>query len=122
MKKEIICIVCPNSCHIAVDYNNQEIKHIEGVQCKKGEDFIKNEIKNPVRTFTGSVNCINGDHQLVSVKTSKPIPKEYIKQIAQKTHELSAEAPLEIGHILIPNILGLDADLVVTKKINKICK
>jgi len=119
MKKEFICIVCPNSCRIAVEYDGQEIKHIEGAQCKKGEEFIRNEIKNPLRTFTGSVKCKNGDYQLVSVKTNKPIPKKYIKQVAQKTHELVVEAPVEIGQVIISDILGQDADLVATRKIRE---
>jgi len=120
MKKEFICIVCPNSCSISVDYDEQEIKHIKGAQCKKGEGFVKNEIKNPLRIFTGSVKCINGNYQLASVKTNKPIPKKYMKQVAQKTHELFLEAPVEIGQVIIPGIFGLDADLVITKKIKKI--
>jgi CxxC motif-containing protein len=119
MKKEFICIVCPNSCRIAVEYDGQEIKHIEGAQCKKGEEFIRNEIKNPLRTFTGSVKCKNGDYQLVSVKTNKPIPKKYIKQVAQKTHELVVEAPVEIGQVIVNNIISYDVNLVATRMVRK---
>ncbi|MFO8165674.1 MAG: DUF1667 domain-containing protein [Desulfatiglandales bacterium] len=119
MKKEFICIVCPNSCRITAEYNEQEIKHIEGAQCKKGEEFIKNEIQNPLRIFAGSVKCKNGDYQLVSVKTNKPIPKKYMKKVAQKTHELVVEAPVEIGQVIFSDILGKDADLVATRKVRK---
>jgi len=119
MKKEFICIVCPNSCRITAEYNEQQIKHIEGAQCKKGEEFIKNEIKNPLRTFVGSVKCRNGDYQLVSVKTNKPIPKKYMKQVAQKTHELVVEAPVEIGQVIFSDVLGQHADLVATRKIRE---
>ena len=119
MKKEFICIICPNSCRITAEYNEQQIKHIEGVRCKKGEEFIKNEIKNPLRTFVGSVKCRNGDYQLVSVKTNKPIPKKYMKQVAQKTHELVVKAPVEIGQVIFSDVLGQHADLVATRKIRK---
>ena len=119
MKKEFICIVCPKSCCITAEYNEKEIKYIKGAQCKKGEEFIKNEIKNPLRTFTGSVKCKNGDYQLVSVKTNKPILKKYMKQVAQKTHELVVEAPVEIGQVICSDVLGQHADLVATRKIRK---
>jgi len=119
MKKEFICIVCPNSCRITAEYNEQEIKHIEGAQCKKGEEFIKNEIQNPLRTFVGSVKCRNGDYQLVSVKTNKPIPKKYMKQIAQKTHKLVVEAPVEIGQVIFSDVLGQHANLVATRKVRE---
>jgi len=119
MKKEFVCIVCPNSCRITAEYDGQEIKQIERAQCKKGEEFIRNEIKNPLRIFTGSVKCSNGDYQLVSVKTNKPIPKKYMKQAAQKTHELVLEAPVEIGQVVISDILGQHADLVATRKVRE---
>jgi len=119
MKKEFICIVCPNSCRITAEYNEQVIKHIEGAQCKKGEEFIKNEIQNPLRTFVGSVKCSNGDYRLVSVKTNKPIPKKYMKQIAQKTHKLVVEAPVEIGQVIFSDVLGQHADLVATRKVRE---
>ena len=119
MKKEFICIVCPNSCHISVEYDEQNIKHIEGDQCTKGNEFVKNEIKNPLRIFTGSVQCKSGDYQLVSVKTNKPIPKKYMKKIGQKTHQLVVEAPVKIGQVIISDILGQHADLVATRKVKK---
>ena len=119
MKKEFICIVCPNSCRITVEYNDQGIRRIEGDQCKKGKEFVKNEIKNPLRIFTGSVQCKNGDYQLVSVKTNKPIPKKFMKKVAQKTHELVVEAPVEIGQMIIPDVLGQHADLVATRKVRE---
>jgi len=119
MKREFICIVCPNSCRITAEYDEQETKHIEGAQCKKGEEFIKNEIKNPLRTFTGSVKCRNGDYQMVSVKTNRPISKKYIKSVVQKTHELVVEAPVEIGQVIISDVSGQNADLVATRKVSR---
>lgn len=119
MKREYICIVCPNSCRITVEYDDQVIKHIKGAQCQKGNEFIENEIKNQLRTFTGSVLCEDGDYQLISVKTNKPVPKKYLKQIAQKTHQIKMEAPVEIGQVIIPNIMGLNADLVATRRVKK---
>ena len=120
MKKEFICIICPNSCRITADCNDQEIKFIDGAQCQKGKDFVKNEIINPIRTFTGSVKCINGDYKLASVKTTKPIPKKYMKQVAHKTHQIKVNAPVEIGQVIIGNILELNVDLVATRKVREI--
>lgn len=117
MKREFICIICPNSCHIEVEYHEQEITYIRGSQCQKGKDFLENEIKNPLRIFTGSVQCEEGNFLLASVKTSKPIPKKYLKQIAQKTHQIKVKAPVEIGQVILPNIMELDADLVVTRRV-----
>jgi len=117
MKREIICIVCPNSCRITAEFDGKKIKHVEGAQCQKGKEFIENEIKNPLRIFTGSVQCENGDYQLVSVKTTKPIAKKYLKQIAQKTHQIKIKAPIEIGQVIISHIMGQDVHLIATRKV-----
>lgn len=122
MKKEFICIVCPNSCRITAEYDDQEVKQIEGAQCKKGREFIINEIKNPLRIFTGSVLCEDGDYLLTSVKTTSPIPKKYMEQIGQKTHQVKIKAPVEIGQVIIPQVMGHDSDLVATRKVRKATK
>jgi len=51
MKKEIICTICPNSCRIEVEYEGFKILSIDGAKCKKGEEYVKNEIINPVRVL-----------------------------------------------------------------------
>jgi CxxC motif-containing protein len=70
MKKEIICTICPNSCRIKVEYEGFKILNIDGAKCKKGEEYVKNEILNPVRVFTGSVMVEGGNFLLASVKTN----------------------------------------------------
>jgi len=75
MEREFVCIICPNGCRIKVDYEGTNIKNIKGDECPKGKEYVKNEITNPLRVFTGSVLVENGDFSLVSVKTSVPIPK-----------------------------------------------
>ena len=122
MKKEFICIVCPNSCRIRVEYDDQEIKSMKGVQCEKGREFVINEIKNPLRIFTGSVQCVDGDYLLTSVKTTNPIPKKYMKEIGKKTHQIKVKAPVEIGQVIIPQVMGIEADLVATRKVRKAIK
>ncbi len=122
MKKEFICIVCPNSCRITAEYDEQEIQHIKGAQCQKGKEFLENEIKNPLRIFTGSVQCENGDYLLASVKTTKPIPKKYMKKLAEITHHIKIKAPIEVGQIIFADIMGLGSDLIATRKVKKLSK
>jgi CxxC motif-containing protein len=119
MEREFICIICPNSCRIKVEYEGTNIKKIKGDECPKGKDYVKNEITNPLRVFTGSVFVENGDFSLVSVKTSVPIPKKYLKKIGEITRQIKVEAPIEIGQIVASNLLGESIDLVATRKVKK---
>jgi len=119
MKREFTCIICPNGCRISVEYEGTNIKNITGDECPKGKDYVKNEITNPLRVFTGSVLVENGDFSLVSVKTPAPIPKKYLKKVGEITRRIKAEAPIEIGQIIASNLLGEDIDLIATRKVEK---
>jgi CxxC motif-containing protein len=119
MEREFICIICPNSCRIKVEYEGTNIKNIKGDECPKGKDYVKNEITNPLRVFTGSVLVENGDFSLISVKTLSPIPKKYLKKVGEITRRIKVDAPVEIGQVVAFNLLNENIDLVVTRKIKK---
>jgi len=120
MKKEFTCIVCPNSCLIKVEFEGNEIKSIEGAGCPKGIEYVKNEITNPLRVFTGSVLIEKGNFSLVSVKTPVPIPKKYLKKVGEITRRIKVDAPIEIGQVVAFNLLNENIDLVATRKVKKI--
>lgn len=122
MNREFICIICPKSCHLAVEWEGKEIKEIIGGGCPKGKDYAKDEITNPLRVFTGSIEVINGDFSLASVKTPMPIPKKYLKEIGEIARCVKMKAPIEIGQIVAKNLLGEDIDLIATRKVNIINK
>jgi len=106
-------------CQISVEYEGTNIKNIKGDKCPKGKDYVKNEITNPLRVFTGSVLIENGNFSLVSVKTPVPIPKKYLKKIGEITHQIKVEAPIGIGQIVASNLLDNNIDLIVTRKVKK---
>lgn len=117
MEREFTCIICPNGCRIKVEYEGTNINNIKGDECPKGKDYVKNEITNPLRVFTGSVLVENGDFSLVSVKTSVPIPKKYLKKIGEITRQLKVESPIKIGQIIASNLLDGKVDFIATRKI-----
>ena len=117
MHREFICIVCPNSCRISVEYEGTKIKDIKGEKCSKGKDYVKNEITNPLRVFTGSILVEDGDFPLVSVKTTTPIPKKYLKKVGEVSHRIKVKAPIKIGQVVASNLLGKKIDLIATREI-----
>jgi len=117
MNRQFVCIICPNSCQLKVEYTGKKIMEIKGAQCDKGKEFVKNEITNPLRVFLGSVKVIRGDFRLLSVKSATPIPKKYLKIIGKMTHALKVDAPVEIGQVIAKNLLNENIDLIATRKI-----
>ena len=55
MEKDFICIVCPKGCHIHVKDDE-----ITGYTCKRGLEYVKQELKDPRRVLTTSVKVDGG--------------------------------------------------------------
>lgn len=121
MIKEYTCIICPNGCDIEVELEGKEIKKLEGALCKKGKQYVEQELKDPQRNISTSIKVINGDLELVSVKLNKTISKDKIFDVIEEIKKIEVEAPIKIGSILKENILNLEVDVVATKNINKVC-
>lgn len=120
MNRKFTCIVCPNGCEIEVDYEGKEIKRIEGEGCKKGKEYVTQELVDPRRNIASSVVLLNGELPLVSVRLTKPVPKAKIFDVMDIIKSIKLEAPVEVGYVVVKNIMGYDSDLIVTKKVDKI--
>jgi CxxC motif-containing protein len=119
MKKEMICIGCPMGCYLTVDYDGEKVLDVSGNRCKVGLQYAEKEISNPQRTLTSTVKVTNGALPLVSVKTNKPIPKNLLLEAMDLLAKVEVTAPIEIGDVIIQNILNTDANIIATKNIQK---
>lgn len=112
--KELTCIVCPRGCRLKVDDNMV----VTGNSCPRGEKYAINELTNPTRTITSSIRVNNRPYTLVSVKTDKPVPKDKMFDVMKEIDKLSIDAPTRIGQVVLTNVLGTDANIVITKDID----
>ena len=55
MLKKYTCIICPNGCEIEAEVLDGEIKSVSGFTCKRGEEYVRQEILAPKRTIASSV-------------------------------------------------------------------
>jgi CxxC motif-containing protein len=115
--KRYVCIICPNSCEIDVEYSGSNVTKITGHTCKKGEEYVRKELTAPERGITTSVPLSGGVVPLVSVRSSKAIPKELLPKVMQEISKTRANAPAKIGDVLIKNVLGTGADIIATKNV-----
>ena len=84
MNRKFTCIVCPNGCEIEVEYEGKDVKNIEGEGCRKGREYVVQELTDPRRNIASSVILLNGELPLVSVRLTNPIPKDKIFGYNQK--------------------------------------
>jgi CxxC motif-containing protein len=116
MIKEMICINCPRGCHIKVD---TEKLTVEGNFCPRGKAYGISEVTDPKRTVTSTALVTGGVIDRVSVKTDKPVSKKRMMEVMGEINKLSLKAPVHIGTVLIPHVLGTDANIVATKTVEE---
>lgn len=120
IEKEVTCIICPIGCKILVKKDDLTCEIIDGHKCKKGIEYAKNEALDPHRMLTSSIIVINGKWPLVSVKSSKPVPKNKIIEVINQIKKANVKAPVNLGQTIIKNVLNLGIDIIATKSIEKI--
>ena len=113
--KELVCIVCPKGCRLHVDEENDF--SVTGNTCPRGAEYGHNEIKNPTRVLTSTVRLEGGLYRRCPVKTDKAVPKRLLLDIMKALNTVSLNAPVKSGQIVLKNVCGTDANVIVTKNL-----
>ncbi|HCD42903.1 MAG TPA: molybdopterin oxidoreductase [Lachnoclostridium sp.] len=121
MMREFTCIICPNGCGISADIEIESgvsvIRSIDGALCPRGETYVRQELIDPRRNIATSVLVKGGILPLASVRLTKPIPKDRIFDAMEEIKKCSLTAPVTAGTVIVKNVLGYDADVIVTKSV-----
>ncbi|PLV55699.1 DUF1667 domain-containing protein [Thermotoga sp. SG1] len=121
MLKNVVCVQCPVGCKIKVELNEEgHIKSIIGNRCPRGVEYAKDEIRDPKRVVPTSIRVLNGELPLASVKTDRPIPKRFIPELMKIVREIKVEAPVKSGDIVLKDLFGTGANLVVTRTVRRL--
>ena len=114
MNRTLTCIACPLGCTLSVELEGKDIISVSGNTCPRGKDYAISECTHPVRTLTTTMRCENGE--LVSVKTSKPIPKERVFDALAVINKTVARLPIAVGDVLITDLFGSDVVATMEKR------
>ncbi|MEI8199856.1 MAG: DUF1667 domain-containing protein [Eubacteriales bacterium] len=122
MNRSFICIVCPVGCEIEarIEESGEEpvILEIAGAGCIRGRTYVENELKNPMRIVTSSVRVTGGNMPITSVRLTAPVPRNRMMDVIGELRKITLTAPVSIGQIVIPDILGLGCDVIITKSVD----
>ena len=111
--QELICITCPKGCVTKVWKENGDIK-IEGMICKKGKDYIKQEYIEPKRILTSTVVVERSAVKRLPVRTRAAIPKEKLFMAMNQLSEIRVKPPVKIGDVIISNLLNTGIDVIAS--------
>ena len=118
--EELICITCPKGCTLTVDVRDHQIVSVTGNSCPRGIQYAEHEILHPVRMITSTVKISGASIGRCPVMTSKPVAKELMFDVMKQIEQLSIEAPVTCGQVLMESLCGQDVQLVATRTMKKI--
>lgn len=120
-ERELVCICCPLGCMVTVSFDErEEIVSVKGNTCKRGDSYVRKEVKNPMRIVTSSVRVTGGDSPMVCGKTESDIPKDKIFECMSSLKGVIKEAPIYVGDILVENIANTGVNFIATKEVERV--
>jgi CxxC motif-containing protein len=111
-----LCIGCPLGCRLEVDEDSVgDIVEIRGFSCRKGKTFAEREHTDPRRMVTTTVGVEGGLWARLPVHATDELPKDQMWDVIDILRSVSVAAPVAMGDIIVPSILGSEIDVVASR-------
>ena len=101
--KEIICLGCPNGCHIECTRKKNGEVEVAGEKCKRGIDYARQELLDPRRMVTAVVRTDSASTPFLPVKTTHPLPKALISDLLNTIYTVQVALPVKTGDPVLKN-------------------
>ena len=113
-----LCIGCPLGCRLEVEEGKAgDIVEIRGFTCKRGKTYGEQEHTDPKRMVTTTVAVNGGLWERLPVKTASEVPKGQVEAVCAALREISLQAPVKIGTVVLADVLGSGVDIVASRDI-----
>ena len=119
MKRDLICIVCPKGCRVAIesDAGSPGGFKVTGCTCKRGQDYAIKEVTAPTRMLTSTVRIEGARLPRLPVRTSAAIPKERLGECMALLGGLTEHSPVIMGQVLVRDLFGTGVDLIASRSL-----
>lgn len=111
------CIVCPVGCQAELTVRGKRVLDVKGCNCERGIAYTEEEYTAPKRVLTTTVRVRNGSISMLPVRTSKPIPRELLRDAVNALQKVEARAPIEIGELVLGNLLDTGVDVIASRSV-----
>ena len=118
-RRHFTCVTCPIGCEIDVEVQDGDIVSMEGNKCKKSEEFVLQELKEPMRVLTTTVRVNGARWAMLPVRSDKSIPKRLFFQVIKELADIDLPAPVNISEVIIKDVAGTDANILATRTMKK---
>lgn len=118
--RKLVCTGCPIGCPLQLDHQGEQIVEISGHDCDRGAKYAKQEFTDPRRMLSTTVAIDGAFWSRLPVKASAAVPRDRVMEAARVIHALRVEAPVDVGQVLLRDLLGESGiDVVATRSIRR---
>lgn len=114
MKKELICITCPNGCRLTAEKSDDGAVAVTGNLCPKGEEFARAELTAPMRSLTTTVRTTFPEMPFLPVRTAGVIPKQSVMMVMDALRGFVLDKKVRCGDVIISDVSGTGCDIIAT--------
>jgi CxxC motif-containing protein len=114
-KKRFLCVVCPVGCEIDVVHDGSNIISMEGNKCEKSEEFVKQELIEPMRILTTTIRIDGSRWPVIPVRTDKAVPKRLFPRVMKRLRRIKLQAPVNMLDVVVGDILYTGANVIATR-------
>jgi len=116
-KKHVVCVICPIGCEIDVVHDGDKIVSMEGNKCEKAQEFVRQELIEPMRILTTTVRLEGARLPVIPVRTDKPVPKRLFPRILRQLKGIELQAPVNMLDVVVENIAGTGGNIIATRTV-----
>jgi CxxC motif-containing protein len=114
-KRRFVCVTCPVGCSIEATVRDGVPLEISGARCKRGAEFVREELAAPKRMLTTTVRVRGGVLPLVPVRSVAPLPKGRLLEAAARLREVVLDAPVAEHQVVYANVLDTGVDIITSR-------
>lgn len=114
--KNVVCIVCPNSCRMTVK-EAEGGWDVCGNLCPRGKKFAISEMTNPARRICSTVRTIYPMVPRLPVRTDGEVPKIRIFDVMGLINRVLVDHPVHSGEVILRDVCGTGVNIISTSDI-----
>lgn len=114
---EKVCIVCPRGCHLKYSYDQEQQLVVTNNRCKRGPEYLAQELELPKRMLTTTVKVKGGDIPVVPVYAAEYVAKDDVSQIISYLKQITIDAPVESATEIVSEINGQKISILTSRDV-----
>lgn len=111
---KMTCICCPIGCQLTVT-KTADGYEVTDNKCPRGKKYGIEEMTAPKRMVTSTVKINGGLYSAIPVKTDQPAPKEKMFDIINILANVTVQAPIKMGDVIVENIADTGVNIIASK-------